>query len=151
MARQLYVDGVDRVARIFAAAPRENVERIADALNRGAQEIAAQAQRAAPVQAAADGGALRADIAARTTDIRVAGSKRAAVVYVVAGTEPQTMVEARMQEFGRAPGGDGDQAEHPGHAAQPFFFPAYFSIRRRVLSRVRREVRRAARAAAAIR
>lgn len=143
------VEGVDKVARVFRALSRKAAERIADALEKGADEIVARAKVLAPV----DDGNLR-DTIARRTDIRGTtrrdGSDRGVVVYVVAGDTAETAIAAFRQEFGRDPGGnEKGNADHPGHAAQPFLFPAYWSIRRRVRSRVARAISAAAKEAAA--
>jgi len=143
MARRRYVEGLAEVRRVFAAAPAENIERITDALNRGGKEIEAAARQAVPV---GDGDLRDSLRTIEASEIRVRRDDRAAVVYVTAGRNADgTNRYARAQEFGRA-ASDG----HPGHAAQPFFFPAYWSVRRRVRSRIKREIRRAARALAAM-
>lgn len=58
---------------------------------------------------------------------------------------------AHLVEFGTAPhtlGGIFKGAQHPGTAAQPFFFPAYRALRRRVKSRITRATKRAVQQAA---
>ncbi|MBA4797022.1 MAG: HK97 gp10 family phage protein [Rhizobiales bacterium] len=59
---------------------------------------------------------------------------------------------ARFVEFGTAPhnisqgGGNasfsGITVDHPGGRAQPFFFPAYRALRKRILSRIKREMKK---------
>lgn len=59
---------------------------------------------------------------------------------------------AHMVEFGTAPhinGGKFAGTQHPGTAAQPFFYPAYRALRKRVKSRISRATNKAAKAAAA--
>jgi HK97 gp10 family phage protein len=143
------VEGVDRVAAVFRRISRGAAEKIAQALERGGDEIAARARSIAPV----DEGDLRETIARRTnirTTQRQDGSARGVVVYVVAGDTKETAHAAYRQEFGRAAGGTGERnANHPGHPAQPFLFPAYWSLRRRVRSRVARAINAAVKEAAA--
>lgn len=148
MARRL-VEGRERVARVFRQIKDESVDRITHALNKGGEEIAEYARLLAPVGDYRGGGDLQASIAVRATEIRVQRGGRAAVVFVVAGTNEGGLAYAREQEFGRAPGGSGVNATHPGHDPQPFLFPAYWARRKRVVGRIRREVRKAAREAAA--
>jgi len=59
---------------------------------------------------------------------------------------------AHLVEFGAAPhinGGKFSGSQHPGTAAQPFFYPSYRALRRRVKSRISRATNRAAKAVAA--
>lgn len=56
---------------------------------------------------------------------------------------------AHLVEFGTAPhinGGKFAGSEHPGAKAQPFFFPAYRSQKKRIKSRISRAITKAARA-----
>ena len=141
MARKKYVQGADTVARVLGREiPRENIKRITDALNRGAMEIAARAELLVPV----DQGDLKESIEARTTGIRAIRKGKSVATFVVAGTDGETAISAFRQEFGRAPG----PLSHPGHAANPFMFPAYWSLRKRVVGRVRREINKAAKVVA---
>lgn len=131
-----FLDGTETVAKVFRGLSDKAVAKITQALNQGAAEIAARAKIAAPV----DEGDLRRDIdAVRATEIRSVRGGRAVAAYVVAGRGPAGAY-ARVQEFGRAPSDD-----HPGHRAQPFLFPAYWSVRRRVRARVARAISAAAR------
>jgi len=137
MARTRKLDGVDTVARAFRRMTRDGAERVTDALNRGADEIAARARVAVPV----DSGDMRDTIDVDRTEIR-AGATGNPTVYVVAGTTPLTQAYARALEFGRPEGGA------PAAAARPFLFPAYWSLRKRVRGRIKRAINRAARDAA---
>lgn len=83
-----------------------------------------------------------------------AGNSKVRYAHMVEfGTAPHTI---RGRKIGllkrRAMGVDGrlgTKVEHPGTAAQPFFFPAYRALRKRVKSRISRATNRAAKAAAA--
>lgn len=144
MARtRRYMEGTETTARVFRGLSDKMVGQITRALNQGAAEIVARAQIAVPV----DDGDLRDSIeVVQATEIRETrrrdGSAKGVAVYVVAGTG-STAAYARVQEFGRASSGD-----HPGHAAQPFLFPAYWSVRRRVRNRIARAINAAAKEAA---
>lgn len=148
MARRRLVDGVETVALVFRNASRESQEGIAHALNLGGKEIVDRAKILVPVGDYAGAGDLRDSIRVSATPIRVVsrtgrdgGDRQSAAVYVVAGTDRGTAAYARVQEFGRAP-----SAGHRGHAAQPFMFPAYFSVRNRVRSRIKRAIKAAVKA-----
>lgn len=82
-------------------------------------------------------GAARESVISRDEDIRAT---------VFAGDAEAFY--ARQVEFGTAPheqGGRFAGTQHPGTAPQPFFFPAYRAKRRRVRSRITRDIRKAAR------
>lgn len=140
--RKRYIEGADRVSRIFKQLPREASEEIAHALNLGAREIADAAEVLVPV----DTSELKQDIQIETTGIRARNDGRAAVARVVVGTKAGTAQKAFRQEFGRAKS-DG----HPGHDPQSFFFTAYHAKRKRVRSRVARAINKAAKAMARVR
>jgi len=94
-----------------------------------------------PVQASRDGGDLKKSINVELSEIVPLRGGTAVAVFVFAGDRATGSIDyAKAQEYGRAPGPDG----HPGHVAQEFFWPAYHSVRKRVRSRVKREIRRAA-------
>lgn len=152
MARQRLLTGIEDVQRVFRTLPKENLERITHALNLGAQEIAARARILAPIDPNTSidlKDQIEVRIATRT-NFRRGGSfgPNSVAAYVVAGDTPERRQVAFRQEFGRDPGGAGVNRGHPGHRAQPFMFPAFHSVRRRVIGRVRRAVSAAARAVA---
>lgn len=140
MAKQRYVTGTDRVMAVFQAMKREAAEEIAHALNLGAMEISARAKVLVPV----DEGDLKDTIGVSRAGFSIRADGKAVVVYVTAGDTKQTANAAYRQEFGRGPG----PGENPGHAAQPFMFPGYWSVRNRVRNRVKRAVKKAAKDAA---
>lgn len=120
MARKRYLDGLEDAQRAFRAAPREFQEKITDAVNRSAEEIAGRAR----VLVTVDQGDLKESIEVK----RASASKRGIAAYVLVGN-----FVAGMIEFGTVK-----------MAAQPFLFPAYQSIRKRVDGRIRRAVKAAA-------
>ena len=150
--RKQNVLGLAKVLRVFRQLPKENLKRITNSLNLGADEIVGRAKllaedsRSDPIA----GQEHMADTIRRTPIRRVAASGRFSEkvsVFVLAGVgdkDSEIDNAAFRTEFGRAPG-----EGHPGHSPQPFFFPAYHSIRKRVRSRVAREVNRAAKAVVA--
>ncbi len=141
--RTKYIEGADRVSRIFKRLRREASEEIAHALNLGAKEIAETAEILVPE----DTRELRGDIQIEATGIQARSDNKAAVARVIVGTKKGTAEKAFRQEFGRAAGPDG----HPGHAPQSFFFTAYHAKRKRVRSRVSRAVNKAAKAMVRVR
>lgn len=70
-------------------------------------------------------------------------------VEITAGNE--RVRYAHLVEFGTKPheqGGWAEGTQHPGTTAQPFFYPPYRMMRRRIKSRMRRYLRRAVKKAA---
>lgn len=141
--RRRSLAGISTVRKVFPNIAEESIRRITNALNQGGEEIAAAANLLVPV----DEGDLKETIEVRAAGIKLRRDRRSAVVRIVAGTSKETANAAFRQEFGRSPG----PGVHPGHAAQPFLFPAYFAKRRRVRGRIKREIRRAARFSAGAR
>jgi hypothetical protein len=139
MARNL--TGLEDVSRVFAAAPRKAAASLTAALNKGADEIAASARAIAPA-GDDDDRRMRDHIVVKGA--RPSARRRGGVVATVeAGRDPADRDAAFRSEFGRAPSSDG----HPGHAAQPFLFPAFWSLRKRARSRVARALRAAVKSA----
>lgn len=142
MSRQLkHVTGMETVDRAFRHLTGPGaVTKITQALNKGAEEVADRARTLAPE----DDGAVRRSIGHEIikTDRRRGGV--AAIIFAGGRKAPGGF----RSEFGRAPGGAGSQKSHPGHGAQPFMFPAYHSIRKRVRSRIKRAMAAVAKEAA---
>ena len=120
------LEGLENVQRIFRTLETESAERITNALNQGADEVADNARLLAPVRQ----GRLRASI---VTDL--IETERGVASRVLT-----RLFYARFVEFGTIK-----------QTARPFFFPAYFAVRNRVRRRIAREVRRAMRFAAGAR
>ena len=138
MPPKKYVEGVETVAQAFQQIPLLNQQKIAVALNKSGAEIAARMKQLAPVGKYRGGGDLRESIHAQEIKI----GKRGLIKVITAGDTRQTANAAFRQEFGRKASADG----HPGHVAQEFAFPAYWSIRKRVIGRIRRAIKAAAKA-----
>ena len=132
MKNARYLDGLDGVEKAFSHLKIGSPEKLTIALNKGASEVAARAKILAPV----DDGQVRNSIETKLDLQSRGGTSVAAVVYAGGREAPG----AWRAEFGRSPGGEGDQSGHPGHAAQPYLFPAYHSVRRRVRGRIKRAI-----------
>lgn len=115
------VEGMDRLNRRFRDLPNRTGRLIHDALDKGAGEVAATAKTLAPV----DSGELRDSI--EHTIAPMAMDKGAVAIVKT------DLFYSRFVEFGSQ-----------GRPAQPFFFPAYFLLRKRVTRRIRRAIKKAA-------
>ncbi|NGO63954.1 HK97 gp10 family phage protein [Rhizobium daejeonense] len=149
------VQGVAELNKKVAAIPKRIENAAKKAMETGAQELVDMMRRLVPV----DSGDLR-DSIGWTWGNAPAGAKviaqsdpdsRGLRITVYAGNEKAYY--AAWLEFGTAPhnvakgGGNksfkGDAHGHPGSRAQPFFFPSYRALRKRVQSRIKRETRKA--------
>jgi HK97 gp10 family phage protein len=157
------VEGRARLLAKMRALPVEVRSAIKQALARGADEITDMQKRLAPVSATGSHGnppgALRDSITqtwggdkARYSSL--AGTAGAGdpdlTVRISAGNSKVRY--AHLVEFGTSPhpqGGKFKGTEHPGTAAQPFFYPAYRALRKRVKSRISRATNQAAKKVAA--
>jgi HK97 gp10 family phage protein len=130
------VEGVAALRAKLRALPREYKAEIRVALAQSAEEVAAMARRLAPVES----GALRASIgwtfgkAPKGSMVLAEGGSDEADLRVVVFAGNDRAFYARWHEFGTVK-----------MAANPFFFPAYRSQRRRVRARITRATRKAAR------
>lgn len=147
----------ERLRRKLRALPKEIKAQINPAMEKGAQEIADLAYRLAPK----DEGDLRNSIdwtwgAAPRGSFGLSPGlhanpneqKENLLITVYAGNE--VAYYARFVEFGTAPSTFGERVTNPsgrsrkaarthsGTKAQPFFFPAYRALRKRVLSAIKR-------------
>lgn len=136
-----HLEGLDDAKTVFTDIADESVKRIVRALNKGADEISRTAEQLVPE----DTGDLKRDIKVRRAT-RLRRDGKAIVAQITAGSKASTAQAAYRSEFGRSATSD-----HPGHRAQPFFFPAYFAKRKRVRGRIKREIARAARFKAGVR
>jgi len=143
--RRQNVLGLANVLRVFKDLPKENLKRITNSLNQGADEFVARAKSIAAESDPIAGQEHFKDTI-RKTGIRVRGDGNAAQIFMLAGKGDggETDDAAFRSEYGRA-----QDDKHPGHRPQPSFFPTYHSLRKRIRGRVAREVNRAARAVVA--
>jgi HK97 gp10 family phage protein len=151
------IEGVDKLKRKMAAFPQLARQEIAKAMEQSAEEIVRLARSLAPF----DDGDLQRSIGWTWGDAPAGSIKLGTVrqegkgagnlaITIYAGNA--TAFYARWVEFGTSAhvnGGRFTGTQHPGTRAQPFFFPAYRALRKRVRSRTTRAIRKAARAAAA--
>lgn len=136
------VDGLDKLNKRFRELPNDTGRLIHDALDKGGAEVAAAAKVFVP-EALGD---LEDSI---EHEIRPLPNDKGAQAIIRAGYAPDDpdthdALGARQQEFGRAPGGAGVNSDHSGHAASPFMFPAYRLVKKRVVGRVKRAIKKAA-------
>jgi HK97 gp10 family phage protein len=148
------VQNLDRLKKRLEAIPKAARVEIRKALEKGAQEIKTMARVMAPQ----DSGDLRESIDYTFGTYEAANPNVRGVVAGGGLADPDLSVTihagdakafyAAFVEFGTAPHPQGGQfagTEHPGTPAQPFFFPAYRLLKKRVKGRISRAVRQAAR------
>lgn len=149
------VKGISDLNKRIAQIPRRLEKAARGAMEKGAQELVDMMKRLVPV----DDGDLRDSIgwtwgnapAGSKVIAQSAADERGLRITVYAGSEKAYY--AAWVEFGTAPhnvasgGGNksfsGDANMHPGSRAQPFFFPSYRSLRKRIQARIKRETRKA--------
>ena len=126
-------NGLSRLQRRMKAVPEKIRRAVRPAVEKSADEMVDMARRFAPV----DDGTLRASIKHHagphdlSREVRAGGETTTRRVR--AGADA-TYDYALAQEYGSA-----------NHPAQPFFWPAYRLIRKRIKSRIRRAVGKAVR------
>jgi HK97 gp10 family phage protein len=149
------VQGIGDLKKKAASIPKKVEAAARKAMEKSADELVAMMKRLVPV----DDGDLR-DSIGWTFGNAPAGSRviaqsdpdeRGLKITVYAGSEKAYY--AAFVEFGVAPhnvatgGGNksfkGTAHGHPGSRAQPFFFPSYRSLKKRIQSRIRREMKKA--------
>ena len=123
--------GLARLQRRMAALPKSVRRAVAPAVEKSADEMVDLARRFAPV----DDGTLRASIKHRAGDHELARQ-------VVAGGEATTR-EVRSGSGAKYDYASAQEFGTSEQSAQPFFWPAYRLIRKRVKSRIRRAVGKA--------
>lgn len=148
------MQGLQKLSRKLKAIPIAAKEQARAAVIQGAEEVAALQRSLAPV----DDGDLRDSIhvtkPGETTPpysqpggSRTAGEEQAIVTAGNSGVR-----YAHLVEFGTAPHVNGGQFAgtlNPGTNAQPFFWPGYRALRRRVRSRISRAINKGIKEAAA--
>ena len=126
------IQGLDQLKRKLAALPQQTRRDLREALDKGADELVALQKNLVPI----DSGDLR-------DSIRKEAGNHDLQVRVVAGGETTTkpVREGQEQSFDYALGVEFGTSDAE---AQPFFFPAYRALRRRIRSRISRATRKAA-------
>lgn len=165
-----------RLRKKLLALPTEVKKMIIPALEQGAQEIVDMQYHLAPVSPG--GGDLRNSIDWTWGKVEAkigllgggahtppsAATKEDLLISIYAGNE--SVYYARFVEFGTRPGIFGQQRTrkskkgatkvstvmrtHPGTKAQPFFYPGYRAMRKKVKSRIARAVNKAMKNTAAL-
>jgi len=142
------VKGITDLNKKVAAIPKRVEVKARAAMEKGADELVDMMKRFVPV----DDGDLRDSIgwtwgAAPKGSVVLAESgadSRGLKITIYAGNEKAYY--ARWVEFGTAPHVNGGQfpgTQNPGSRAQPFFFPSWRALRKRIRARVRRETAKA--------
>lgn len=151
MARASF-KGLDKLKRKLIMLKEDTAGYVRPALERGAGEVVQMAKRLVPKKTRAlensigwtYGTAPKGSItlaSAKVGDLRIT---------IYAGDEKAFY--ARWVEFGTAPhtaGGKFKGAEHPGAAAQPFFYPAYRANKKQIQAALRKAIRDAVKRVAA--
>ena len=151
------IEGADKLKRKMQAFPQLAREQIAKALEQSAEEIVRMAKSLAPVDDGdlqrsigwTWGDAPKGSITIGTVRQEGKGAGNLAITIYAGNSEA---FYARWVEFGTSPhvnGGRFAGTANPGIRAQPFFYPAYRAMRKRVRGRTTRAIRKAARTAAA--
>lgn len=152
------VKGVTELNKALTAIPKRVELRARAAMEKSAEELVEMMKRLVPVSKP-NGGDLR-DSIGWTWGNAPAGAKvltqtepdaRGLKITVYAGSAKAYY--AAFVEFGTAPhnvaAGGGNKSfsgvanGHPGARAQPFFFPSYRALKKRIQSRVKREMKKA--------
>jgi HK97 gp10 family phage protein len=141
-------NGLASLQRRLAAIPKRLKREVQPALLKGAEDMAGDIKRLAPV----DDGDLRDSIAVtpagqKTPAHSQPGGSTTVPENAVAVTAGNTRVRyAHLLEYGTAPhinGGTFAGTQNPGVPAQPFFWPGYRLNRKRVKARIRRAISKA--------
>ncbi len=151
------VQGLDRLRRKLKALPDAARKEIAKAMEQSANEIVVLAKSLAPVESGdlqmsigwSWGDAPKGSMVLGTVKTEGKGAGNLRITVFAGGGEA---FYARFIEFGTAPHvnqGRFAGSQHPGTAAQPFFYPAYRATRRRAKGRVSRAITKSAKRVAA--
>jgi len=116
------VEGLERLRKRIARLPAKMKAEVKVAIETGADELVAMQKRLVPIE--------QGDL---QDSIRKERGRHELSVSVKAGSN--AVFYARFQEFGTV-----------GHPPQPFFYPPYRALRRRIRSRIGRAVGKAVRA-----
>lgn len=155
------VQGIGDLNKKVAQIPRRIENAAKKAMEKGAEELVSMMKRLVAV----DSGDLRDSIgwtwgdapagakvitqsdAVRGLKITVyAGNAKAYyAAWVEFGTAPHNVALGGGTVKGKKAASAGGGNAHPGSRAQPFFFPSYRALKKRIQSRIKRETRKAMR------
>lgn len=147
------IKGLAQLSKKLKAIPKTAEDEARKAVIKGANEIAAMQRGLVPV----DDGDLRDSITVTppggTTPpySQPGGSITAREFQAIVAAGNTEVRYAHLVEFGTAPhaqGGMFEGTQHPGTQAQPFFWPGYRALRKRVKSRITRNINKAVKKAA---
>jgi Bacteriophage HK97-gp10, putative tail-component len=140
------VQGVDRLKAKLAAIPESVRDAMSDALAGGAADLVAMQKRLAPKDEGELASSIRwdwADGAANIEGLKEGRGEQIAAkgamnlaINVTTGTGMKIPMNAIWQEFGTV--------QHPG--GQPYFFPAYRALKKKIAARIASASRRAIKA-----
>ncbi len=136
--------GVKELEKKLLAMPKRVEIAARKAMEKGADELVAMMRRLVPV----DQGDLRESIAWTWGE-----APKGSVVLAESGPDARglkitvyaTDYKARWIEFGTADRNTSGTGKPNNFVAQPFFFPSYRTLRKRIQSRIKREVKKAIR------
>lgn len=139
------VEGLDKLTARLRAMPEETKRQVSAAIEKSAEELVAQAKRFAPVSKESDGGKLRDSITWKWAGVGRDGDRPATRVSTKGADRLAVTVSAgdakafyaRWVEFGTV-----------ATPAQPFLFPAYRILRKRIQNRIARALSAAIKAGA---
>lgn len=142
--------GLKQLSRRLKAIPVKARQAAEKSILKSADELADMQRRLSPV----DDGDLRESItvtppgATTPPYSQPGGSKTAGPLQAIVTAGNSKVRYAHLVEFGAAPhiaGGIFAGAQHPGAPAQPFFWPSYRVLRKRIKNRTSRTIRKAIR------
>lgn len=142
------VKGLERFKAALARLPDAAKEAAASAAVQGAEELVSLQKQLVPI----DKGDLRDSIVVtppgQTTPpySQPGGSRTAGPIQAIVTAGNTKVRYAHLVEFGTAPhinGGIFEGTKNPGYAAEPYFWPAYRTLRTRIKSRISRKVNKA--------
>ncbi len=140
------VKGLTEFKRKLARIPKAAKEHAALSVVKSGNELAALQKRLAPVDDSDLKNSVTVTPPGGTTPpySQPGGSRQAHELQALVTAGNTKVRYAHLVEFGTAPhinGGWAAGTQHPGTAPQPFFWPAYRALRRRLKSRTSRDIR----------
>ncbi len=131
MPSKATIENRARLERKLKALPNNGADKVRKAIAKGAPELADAARTLAP----RNSGELQDSIGFEIADDGLSAKVGSSLFW------------ARFVEFGTKGGGK-NRPRHPGTRAQPFLFPAYRIMKKRIVGRIKRSVKAAVKQAA---
>lgn len=147
------IKGLDKLRRKLKAIPKAAKDEARKAVVLGAEEVAALQRNLAPVVDGDLKDSIHVTKPGETTPAysQPGGSRTASPEQAIVTAGNTNVRYAHLVEYGTAQhvnGGLFAGTQHPGATAVPFFWPGYRALRRRVKSRISREINKAIKKAA---